>query len=145
MPAKEDVLDALTHPLLWGLFCRLPDEQTQHAVLDGDPSSLNTLCKSYILEFERKTRARARDLSAETTEHMLNAVAMSSSETIGLRKAKDWIGPLTAKGRFTEANAERLFQEACSFGLVASDGSGIWRWRHAMVREYLSNEGGAGV
>jgi hypothetical protein len=68
---------------------------------------------------------------------VLRSVACRSPGRAGHSRAGDWVDPARATGLLTEAEALLLYEEALSGGVITAEADGSWRWRHAIVYEYL--------
>jgi hypothetical protein len=135
----EDVLESLRHPALWRCLLALGNQQTQSLVLDGHRVALGQLAGRFLLWFCRKARERGYHLDEQGLLNVIRVVARVCRKSASPRYGrKDWVAAASSTPHLTESQAERLFDEALSAGLVVRDDQDWWRWRHPFVGDHLT-------
>jgi len=129
----------IAHPVIWRFFAAL-DVQVQHACLDGSPDGFDQVAALYLDWFCEKAEIRVNSLMNDECRNALVAVArrfQDNSARKGERET-DWVTPCVSSGS-PRLNAQQLFSEAMTAGVLAEDESGgkRWRWRHKWFCEYL--------
>jgi len=139
--ANRDLLESLRHPALWGEFADLP-LGVQEQVLDATPAALHSLAKSFLARFCRKVSRRRPSLSETEVIQALRQIAGHPPDADGRRNLEHhWIGPAIGKGLLRRREADDLFREAVSYGMIETDEPGWWRWRHRFIADSLRNQG----
>jgi len=137
----EEVYEYLKHPLLWRFFCEVQDEEAQKGILNSVKQEIWKLCENYVDWFCEKARKRNPDFRSEDAKYMLKQVALSfGNEAQPGYLSKDWIEVVASDQRFHAVQAERLFKEATSFGMVQELSRGRWRWRHPIMCEFFASQ-----
>lgn len=127
----EDAAPFLHPPLMAAL--RTVGEIVANDCLDQNHDAMRTVSSKYVTWFAIKAcrRFRARDVGhvfrqlveiEKTTRRIAPPYSMKSH----------WIDPAVAYG-FTSLEAEGLFGEALSAGLIEEEGFRRWRWRNKYV------------
>jgi hypothetical protein len=137
-PVSSDVMAVIAHPVIWRCFSEL-GASAQHAVLDGSTLGFDQLAALYVNWFCGKAEIR-NSFENEECRTALIAVAQrfeGNTARIGDR-ASDWTTPCADSG-CSHRNANQLFGEAMTAGVLADVESGgrRWRWRHGWFCDYL--------
>lgn len=135
-PVIPDLVASLRHPVLWGVFSRLPVED-QHQVLDGVAAGLNRLAEMFIERFCLKANRRRPTLQGERVRRALIRIARNfpPRQAVASRQA-NWV--MHAARLVTEDEAGFLFEEAASYGMIREEEPGRWTWRHRFLRASLA-------
>ena len=138
------IIQALKHPVVWCSFIRL-DLENQMGVLDTDKKSLNCLAANVIDRFYTKAKQRpaCHDLPGGSMEYALHEIACHSTKSPDkwYQLQDDWKQPAINGGELSRPDAQRIYDEALSQGLIKQQpGHPIrWRWAHDWIADYLAN------
>lgn len=137
-PIDREVFQALHHPVFWHAFATLNTSEQQR-LLDGATDMLALLAEEFTVRIVKKALYRKRQiLSSE--QHIWSAfhqIAMALAPTNLMEYTyEDWRTHTCAEAVFTRFQADALFEEAVSAGLIENQAS-QWRWTHAFVQIYL--------
>ena len=138
------IIQALKHPVVWCSFIRL-DLENQMGVLDTDKKSLNCLAENVIDRFYTKAKQRpaCHDLPDGSMEYALHEIACHSTKSPDkwYQLQDDWKQPAINGGELSRPDAQRIYDEALSQGLITQQpGHPIrWRWAHDWIAGYLAN------
>jgi hypothetical protein len=140
--AQAGLLGSLRHPVLWGEFTALaPLDRT--AVLAGQADAIDRLAQSFLERFCWKTGMRQPHLLADGAIAALRRICRADPGS-GLprgapaQRQRDWCGPASAA--LSVVQADDLYNEAWSYGLITEDEPGLWRWRHLFLYDYLRRQ-----
>jgi energy-coupling factor transporter ATP-binding protein EcfA2 len=141
-PVDGRVLKSLEHPAMWLALLNLEPLDQRNAV-QGKKQSVYDLAHRFIIWFHSKLKYRERERFQNLTEsdlvQVLGAIVQHSSETAPYSRDSDWSKPAWQTGQVSEAEANDLYREALSAGLIIEDARHLWRWRHFIVRDYLAS------
>jgi hypothetical protein len=132
------VVESLHHPVVWGAFAGLPD-MDQQRILAGDSSGLSRLAEAFLTRFGAKCRDRRPSFMADRADAGLGAVARATRRPPPYSRLNDWLPAAAAV--MTAGEADFLFGEAVTYGLVDLESSDQWRWRHTFVADHLASVG----
>lgn len=139
----EEAIEVLSNPVFWYLFTELPKEQ-QHKCLNGDSSAFCELGNDYVKWFESKASSRMK-LRRGVCRAAFHAAA-KTFESAGNRGdiELNWVKPIAEKTNLSETDAELLFLEAASAGIVVTEEAKnkVWRWKFPWFCEFLVEKGG---
>lgn len=144
--ANTTVVEALKHPAMWHSFSKLmSSESEREKILDGDEEALSELAKSHVDWFCNRTEHRGFGIESKQISILLAHIARGSySREDESRTAtrSDWNGLASRDFGLGVPQAQQLFQEALSIGLIEQPmGPGpSWRWRHRFVARYLAEK-----
>lgn len=140
---SEETIEVLSNPVFWFLFTELPKEQ-QHKCLDGESSAFYQLADDYVEWFKAKASSRMK-LGRGVCEAAFQAAA-ETFENPGDRGDLElnWLSPIVAKTKLSEADIELLFIEAASAGIVVTEEAKnkVWRWKFPWFCKFLVDSGG---
>ena len=134
----------IRHPVIWSKFAIL-STAFQHSCLDGLNEGLFQLGEKYFEWFRKKASYRITDLKLGDCKASLTAAAESHSKHTPTDYRKSWRDPIVETVDITKRQAELLFQEAISAGIIVEEeqqGS-KWRWNHLWFCNYLLEMEGA--
>lgn len=137
-PISKDLLITLRHPVMWGCFAALNPE-IQRKIIDGDVMATGDLVSEFVQRFIYKLKRRRRDLQHLDVQGALKTI---SNHCVGkhqpyLRDAQ-WIDPVCTCHHWERNEANLLWREALSAGIVQIDQSDSWRWTHQIVPDWLT-------
>jgi len=130
----------IRHPILWGAFTELRPAN-QHQFLDGSTDGFTQLAERYLRWFRRKVAKRIPQLEQnaylEALKIAAKAFAGTSGETGTYRE--HWRDPCVDQGGCSRLNAQCLFQEAVTAGIIriVEEPDRAWRWEHPWLLNYL--------
>ena len=143
--------ESLEHPVMWQALLSL-DQEERRGAIEGDRPGQSQLAREFIAWFgyklERRRGAQVRDLiindCGELIEILISIAMQSEINALNYRD-RNWIEPArqTPIG-ISLREAEDLYQESLSAGLISEDSPRIWRWRHPLVYNYLVSDGAWG-
>lgn len=140
----ETLLDALRHPTMWRAY--LSDAVDREAAIDGDVAAIREIAHVFLQWFWWKlTRRQERlaDLSLDTLIQILGSIAENSA-ILGTHCRSRWKELACATDRVNDTEADTLYREARSVGLIGEPARREWYWRHPIVYEYLTCPGERG-
>ncbi len=140
-PVSSDVRAVITHPVIWRFFSEL-NCSAQHAVLDGSTIGFDQLAELYLKWFCSKAEIRNNFENEECRTALIAVAQRFDSNTARIAdRASDWTKPCIDSG-CSNKNANQLFSEAMTAGVLADDEAGgrRWRWRHGWFCDYLSRQ-----
>lgn len=138
--APTSIVDSLRHPVVWGVYASLLPQE-RNAVLDDLPHGTDRLADLFVERFLSKCRVRRHHRTHEDhLETALRSVAVASvAASAPYARESVWdAGCVRLLGR---ENADFLYNEALSYGLIEEDEPSTWRWRHSFVSRSLSRGG----
>lgn len=145
-PADRGIVEALHHPVIWRALLELGPLQQDRAV-DGDRAATRDLAQVVVDRFASKVimRAQGEFWDEEGVRDPLRAIAAAGRAQPGRQAyayADDWETPACARpgAPLNGRQANLLYREAISGGLIEDLGDWAWRWRHGLVRDYLVDE-----
>jgi len=130
--------NALRQPTMLGCFKDLTAEQ-QVKLLNGDGDAWKALLDNYLDWFARKVLAR-RNLMRDETIGMLSACAKATDSAPDARHDREthWINPAIQSSGRARIDADRLFIDAVTAGLIITDAGAYTLPEHARVPWYWS-------
>jgi len=144
--ASLPVVEALMHPVMWRSLLQVEPAQ-QSAVLDGDGAALRLLADQFIRRFHNKVSARGRGagLAFDQLIAVLTTVARRARDAGGeTHTLNEWADAAASTGLLKHMEARSLFNEALQAGMVLRNDAAHWRWRHALLADYLTWDGADG-
>ena len=157
VPADPWVAESLSHPRMLGAF--IAAVRGNRALVDDalsrKPQALRAISLEFLQEYFRKydLRQGPRELPAtDRCIRILKRIALASWEAQGaLEFDKDWAEIARRDGGLGQEEAQGLYNEAASGGLISTvrrpndaetftgprDLDKEWTWRHSFVAEYL--------
>lgn len=141
--AEDEAIKALRHPAMWFSFSVRLSEKQQHEVLSGDEAALSCLANWYVQWFSSRTSYRDSQNLARHLELVLPHIAAHTcpnSEALGIATKKEWERLAYSAADLGVYQAQWLFDEALSAGLIEQVGRKEWRWRHRFVARYLAEK-----
>lgn len=140
-PVSSGAMAVLAHPMIWRCFSDL-DVSAQDAVLDGSTVGLDKLAALYLEKFRKKAESRSSFDKAECQTALIAVAQRFKDNTARIAdRASDWTKPCIDSG-CSDRNANQLFSEAMTAGVLTDveDGGRRWRWRHGWFCDYLSRQ-----
>ncbi len=136
--AGDEIVRALHHPAVWGSFIDL-DTPLRTQVLDETADALDKLGERFIDRFCGRVEMRGYVRDRDRTVSMLLAVgAACSDKSAPHDRRTDWVRPVIDDFGVPQEQANLLYREALSYGLVSEDANDQWRWAYAFVEHYLA-------
>jgi hypothetical protein len=133
-PIAAEILQALRHPVVWGGFASL-SENERIGILDGDQASLGRLADLFVKRFIIRCRARKKWSDCSLLEKALCTASRSITKSPPF-SPQDWE---SACCQFlSTAEARDLYSEGLTYGLVRRESGPGWRWGHRFVIDYLA-------
>lgn len=128
----QDFVDAMRHPPFLAALRRVEPADAINA-LGGDSGSRNKVARHYICWFMEKVVRRRKFEDASLVGRLLNRIVTQSGVTMAVLDFQDdWLEPLTSS-HVSMVDADRLFREALSGGIVFRESHDKWRWRNEFV------------
>lgn len=142
-PALEavdgEVFQALRHPTLWHCLLEVDNGTMQSRVLDGEVNALKQLASHFLRWFCSKMWARGTRIRNDDVKEVLKVIAHHCDPHRSPQyQNKDWVDHASRTPYMNSKQAESLFEEALSAGLIVGDIRGWWRWHHPFIGEYLA-------
>lgn len=140
---NEMVLDALRHPAMWRALLSLESQAIQRRALIGDRDAVMRLVRKYIQWFHDKLllRRKAASLTLDQLLEILQAIARHPPTGTRLNREHDWVIPACSMTELIDRReANSLFDEAFSAGLIVLDTPMVWHWQHRLVLSCLTQE-----
>jgi hypothetical protein len=133
-PRLATIVQSLHHPAMWGVFAKLGKDERTRAI-EGESIVLNRLASEFIDRFCRKANQRRPILTPDHIKDALRSISsLGSSDNPPRDKQTDWMH--ASRGPLNDNQADLLYNEARSYGLIEEDQEG-WRWRHTLVYDWL--------
>jgi hypothetical protein len=138
------VWDALQHPAMWQALLSM-NRETQKSVIAGDQDAQNQLANKFLLWVGYKIELRCGEDFQDLTRHSYHELleifsVIAQHSVIGKlhRRDSDWVVPAgQTRVRISRREAESLYRESLSAGLIDENSPRLWRWRHSLVYDYL--------
>lgn len=136
-PIPADILNALKHPVVWGGYASLSEENARDGVLDGTFSNLAVLAQQLLRRFFIRCCSRKRWSDSDKLDKALCAAAriFNGPPPYAFEKwergCAEFLSPTEAR---------MLYSESLSYGLVRREAGTAWRWGHRFVVDYLANQ-----
>lgn len=139
---NAQVLDALTHPAMWGAFIRLRDANKQDGALAEDRDAHHEMARIFVDRFIGKAQDRGHmdTLHRAELHSLLRYIAHATLSTGRVQHtASDWRTLACDTQMVNSIHADRLREEALSGGMIEREDAKSWRWRHRFVEEFLAS------
>ena len=135
---SDEVVEVLSNPVFWFLFSELTEGE-QHGCLDGDSNALCQLGAEYLNWFKDKASSRMQ-LRLGVCERAFHAAASTFDRPTDVGDFdRNWLNPVVEKTKLSETDAELLFLEAASAGIVLTEQveNEVWRWKFPWFCTFL--------
>jgi hypothetical protein len=140
----EDIWDSLKHPAMWQAYLVL-DPEIRRLAIKGNAEAKHKIAHGFLQWVGRKLRMRLGDRVGDLVrndyqgllEILITVATHSNINTLNQRN-RDWVDPArrTPIG-ISSREAEELYRESLSAGVIDEDSPRSWRWRHSLVYDYL--------
>jgi hypothetical protein len=147
----EAVWDSLKHPAMWQAYLALEPEIRRLAI-EGSAEAKHQVAHGFLQWFGRKLRLRLGNRVEELVRNdyrglleILVTIAMHSNIDALNQRDGEWVehARRTPIG-ISRREAEDLYIESLSAGLIDEYSPRHWRWRHSLVYDYLMSCGRGG-
>jgi hypothetical protein len=138
--ADEEIFEALKHPAMWRSLLELKSD-IQLQALDGEAQATQKLVDVFVNRFCRKVVDRGRFSGLREPEFIciLNEIVGHCLRNGRIQQLRsDWVDPACNTKLVGARDANVLYSEALSGGVIIQDDPNHWRWRHNIVRDYLT-------
>ncbi len=141
---KPEVVEALFHPIVWGLFCQVSSTPAlQEAALCGDESTWDNIAAELLMWFGRKCAKRCPLPITEREVHrILYEVAAAHNETDREYRSDEWHS--ATHGQRSSTAPEEVMRQGISSGLIRATPHEVrdfpWSWRHPFFAQFLARQ-----
>lgn len=131
---------SLYHPVVWRALLNIKEESLRKGAILGEKASLHALAKNILDWFVYKLEIRNRDFRINN-QQVKRILSKLSSQTVMEKfySRKSWFDIVIQDTG--EMNANILYEEAESSGIIMENEDGKWYWKHDFVYEFLRNGG----